>query len=390
MRHTVIVGGQRTAFGKFGGMFKEVKAVELGAAAIKGALDQTRIDANQVDAVMMGMVLQAGCGQNPARQAARLAGIDWSVPSETINKVCASGLRAITLADQIIRTGDAEMIVAGGMESMSHAPFAVRTARWGSRLGNAELIDILIHDGLLCPFDDVLMAVHGNRVAVEMGISRTEQDEWALRSHNRACSAIDRRLFEEEIVSYSTSASAVIDNDESPRFDTSVKKLAQLKPMHGPNGTITAGNAPGVNDGAAALILMSNEKALQAGYRPLAKLIGHSSIGLEAPYLASAPALAIQKLLRKTGVSLKDIDRFEVNEAFASVILTCGKILSWDAEKVNVNGGAIALGHPIGASGARIVLTLIHELQRRGGGLGIAAICSGGAQGDALLIQVDG
>lgn len=390
MRHTVIVGGQRTAFGKFGGMFKEVKAVELGAAAIKGALDQTRIDANQVDAVMMGMVLQAGCGQNPARQAARLAGIDWSVPSETINKVCASGLRAITLADQIIRTGDAEMIVAGGMESMSHAPFAVRTARWGSRLGNVELTDILIHDGLLCPFDDVLMAVHGNRVAVEMGISRTEQDEWALRSHNRACSAIDRRLFEEEIVSYSTLASSVIDNDESPRFDTSVKKLALLKPMHGPNGTITAGNAPGVNDGAAALILMSNEKALQAGYRPLAKLIGHSSIGLEAPYLASAPALAIQKLLRKTGVSLKDIDRFEVNEAFASVILTCAKILSWDAEKVNVNGGAIALGHPIGASGARIVLTLIHELQRRGGGLGIAAICSGGAQGDAVLIQVDG
>ncbi|KRE25172.1 acetyl-CoA C-acetyltransferase [Paenibacillus sp. Soil522] len=390
MRHTVVVGGRRTAFGKFGGMFKDVKAVELGAAAIKGAMQQTGISANQVDAVMMGMVLQAGCGQNPARQAARLAGIDWSVPSETINKVCASGLRAITLADQIIRTGDADMIVAGGMESMSHAPFAIRTARWGSKLGNTELTDILINDGLLCPYDDVLMAVHGNRVAAELGISRTEQDEWALRSHYRASSVSARRFFEEEIVSCLATASAMTDIDEGPRADTNEKKLAQLKPIHTSNGTITAGNAPGVNDGAAALILMSNEKALRDGCIPVAKIIGHCTIGTEAPYLATAPALAIRKLLQKTGVSMKDIDVFEVNEAFASVVLTCGKILGWDAEKVNVNGGAIALGHPIGASGARIMLTLIHELQRRGGGLGIAAICSGGAQGDAVLVQVDG
>jgi acetyl-CoA C-acetyltransferase len=390
MRQTFIVGGRRTAFGKFGGMFKDVKAVHLGAASIKGALDSCGIAADQVDSIMMGMVLQAGCGQNPARQAARLAGIDWRVPSETINKVCASGLRAITLADQMIRAGEANTIVAGGMESMSHAPFAIQKARWGSRLGHTELTDLLINDGLLCPFDDVQMAVHASRIAAEFGISRTEQDEWALRSHIRASSAITNHWFEEEIIPYSTAASAIIGMDESPRADTNDKKLAQLMPLHGPNGTITAGNAPGINDGAAALVLMSDEEALQGGYEPLAKIIAHAAIGTEAPYLATAPAIAIEKLLRKTGLSLSDIDLFEVNEAFASVILTCSKILGWDEEKVNVNGGAIALGHPIGASGARIVLTLIHELKRRGGGLGIAAICSGGAQGDAVLIQVNG
>ncbi|WP_053376093.1 acetyl-CoA C-acetyltransferase [Paenibacillus sp. FJAT-27812] len=390
MRQTFIVGGRRTAFGKFGGMFKDVKAVQLGAASIKGAIENSGITADQVDGVIMGMVLQAGCGQNPARQAARLAGLDWSVPSETINKVCASGLRAITLADQMIRAGEADTIVAGGMESMSHAPFAIQKARWGSRLGHTELTDLLIFDGLLCPFDDVQMAVHANRVAAEFGISRSEQDEWALRSHMRACSAISNHLFEEEIIPYSTAASAIISLDESPRADTSSNKLAQLKPLHGPTGTITAGNAPGLNDGAAAFVLMSDEVALQGGYQRLAKIIAHAAIATEAPYLATAPAIAIQKLLRKTGLSLPDIDLFEVNEAFASVILTCGKILGWDEEKVNVNGGAVALGHPIGASGARIVLTLIHELKRRGGGLGIAAICSGGAQGDAVLIQVDG
>lgn len=390
MRQTIIVSGKRTAFGKFGGMFKDVKAVELGAASIKGAMEHCGIAADEVDAVIMGMVLQAGCGQNPARQAARLAGIGWSVPSETINKVCASGLRAITLADQMIRAEEADTIVAGGMESMSQAPFAIQTARWGSRLGHSQLTDLLINDGLLCPFNDVQMAVHANAIAAEFGISRTEQDEWALRSHNRASSAMISHLFEEEITPYLTPSSVILSSDESPRSDTNGVKLAQLKPLHGSSGSITAGNAPGINDGAAALVLMSNEEALRGGYKPVAKIIAHSAIGTEAPYLATAPALAIEKLLRKTGLSLEDIDLFEVNEAFASVIPTCGKILGWDAEKINVNGGAIALGHPIGASGARIVLTLMHELQRRGGGLGIAAICSGGAQGDAVLIQVDG
>ncbi|RCW42335.1 acetyl-CoA C-acetyltransferase [Paenibacillus prosopidis] len=389
MRETVIVGGARTAFGKFGGVFKDVKAVELGGAAIKGALQKSGVEAANVDGVIMGMVLQAGAGQIPSRQAARLAGLDWSVPSETINKVCASGLRAITLADQIIRSGDAEIIAAGGMESMSNAPYAVPVARWGARMGDSELTDLMIHDGLLCAFANVHMAIHGSRVAAEYGVSRSEQDDWALRSHLRAVSASRQGLFAEEIVSY-TSARTIIATDEGPRSDTDAGKLALLSPIFDKNGTITAGNAPGVNDGAAALVLMSKEEARRGGYKPLARIIGHASIGLEAPYLATSPAHAIRKLLQKTGVALENIQLFEVNEAFASVILTCGKILGWDAEKVNVNGGAIALGHPIGASGARIVLSLICELLRRGGGLGIAAICSGGAQGDALLIQVDG
>jgi len=390
MRQTVITSGKRTAFGKLGGMFRNEKAVDLGAAVLKAVMKQGGIHASEADAVIMGLVLQAGCGQNAARQAAMLAGIDWSVPAETINKVCASGLRAISMAEQVIRAGDADIILAGGMESMSQAPFAVRTARWGSKLGNTELTDLLINDGLLCPFENVLMAVYGNRVASDYNISRTEQDEWALRSHDRSSTAINLRLFEDEVEPYLTSANAILAIDEGPRFNTDLTKLALLKPIHGPRGTITAGNAPSVNDGAAAVLLMSEEAALRGGHKPLAKIIGHSTIGTNAPQLATAPALAIQKLLRKTGIPLKNIDLFEVNEAFASVILTCGKILGWDEEKVNVNGGAIALGHPIGASGARILLTLIYELKRRGGGLGIAAICSGGAQGDAMLIQVEG
>jgi acetyl-CoA C-acetyltransferase len=389
VRETVIVGGARTAFGKFGGVFKDVKAVELGGAAIKGALQKSGVEPASVDGVIMGMVLQAGAGQIPSRQAARLAGLDWRVPSETINKVCASGLRAITLADQIIRSGDADIIAAGGMESMSNAPYAVPIARWGGRMGDSELTDLMIHDGLLCAFANVHMAVHGSRVAAEYGISRTEQDEWALRSHSRAVSASRQGLFAEEIVSY-TSAGTIIATDEGPRPDTDASKLALLRPIFDKNGTITAGNAPGVNDGAAALLLMSKEEALRGGYKPLARIIGHASIGMEAPYLAATPAHAIRKLEQKTGVALDNVHLFEVNEAFASVILTCEKMLGWDAEKVNVNGGAIALGHPIGASGARIVLSLVYELLRRGGGLGIAAICSGGAQGDAVLIQVDG
>ncbi|MDQ8733598.1 acetyl-CoA C-acetyltransferase [Paenibacillus sp. LHD-38] len=390
MRQAVIVGGKRTSFGKFGGSFKEMEAAELGAAVIQGALKHAGIAVDQVDNVIMGMVLQAGSGQNPARQAAIRAGLDWSSNAETINKVCASGMRAITMAEQMIRAGDADIIAAGGMESMSQAPFATQAARWGAKLGNAEFTDLLIHDGLLCPFHNVMMAAHGNQAAAEYGFSRSEQDEWALRSHYRACSAAESGIFVEEIEPFSTRANTRIALDECPRSDTNLKKLAQLKPIQGPNGTITAGNAPGVNDGAAALIVMSEEEAIRGGYEPLAKIIGHCTIGTRAPHLAEAPALAIQKLLRKTGIALKDIDLFEVNEAFASVLLVCGEILGWDEEKVNINGGAIALGHPIGASGARIVLTLAQALKRRGGGLGIAAICSGGAQGDAILLRAEG
>ncbi|GLX67949.1 acetyl-CoA C-acetyltransferase [Paenibacillus glycanilyticus] len=388
-RQSVIVAGARTAFGKLGGQFKSVPAVQLGAAAIQGAIERSGLFANQIEAVVMGMVLQAGTGQIPSRQAARLAGLSWELPSETINKVCASGLRAITMADQMIRSGDADTVVAGGMESMSCAPYAVPSARWGARMGNASLIDLMNYDGLFCAFHQVPMGSLGNRVADEFGIGRQEQDDWALRSHRRAVDAQRSGRFDEEIVPVSLSDGTAVATDEGPRPDTDAGKLAKLKPAFDRNGTITAGNAPGVNDGAAAVTVMSEDKAAELGMKPLATILGHASAGAEAAYLATVPALAIRKLLQKTGIPLESIDLFEVNEAFASVVLISGQMLGWDPEKVNVNGGAIALGHPIGASGARIVLTLIHELKRRGGGLGIAGICSGGAQGDAILLRVD-
>ncbi|MEB3102117.1 acetyl-CoA C-acetyltransferase [Ferviditalea candida] len=391
MKQTVIVGGARTAFGKFGGALREVQAVELGSIAIKGAMERAKVDAAQVDEVIMGMVLQGGNGQIPSRQAARGAGLDWGVPTETLNKVCASGLRSITLADQIIRSGDAETIIAGGMESMSNAPFASKNARWGIRMGDEKLVDLMIHDGLQCAFENVHMAVHANHTAARYEISRKSQDEWALRSQLRAVEAIQKGKFAEEIVPVTVrnkTGTFQIDTDEAPRFDTDFDKLSKLSPIFDKSGTVTAGNAPGVNDGAGAVVVMSKEKAQRDGYQPLAEILGHAAVGAQAADLAITPALAIQKLLRKTGLTLKDIDLFEVNEAFAAVALTTGKILGWDADKVNVNGGAVALGHPIGASGTRIVITLIYELIRRGGGLGIAAICSGAAQGDAVLVKV--
>ncbi|WP_018758219.1 acetyl-CoA C-acetyltransferase [Paenibacillus terrigena] len=389
MQETVIISGCRTAFGKFGGMWRGVKAVDLGGAAIRGALQRSLMDPADVDGVVMGMVLQAGAGQSPARQAAMLAGLSQHVSAETVNKVCASGLRAVTLADQMIRAGDGSIFVAGGMENMSKVPFAAPNMRWGVRMGSSELIDLMQYDGLLCAFEQVLMAQYGDEAAQEQGISREEQDEWALRSHNRAVAAITQGKIKDEVISVSTSQGER-DTDECPRMDTNLKKLGQLKPIVGDGGTVTAGNAPGVNDGAAAFLLMSKEEAARRSLTPLARIIGHTSIGMEARHIAQAPAVAIQKLLQKTGHRMDEIDLFEVNEAFAAVILTCSRMLAWDIERVNVNGGAIALGHPLGASGARILLSLIMELRRRGGGLGIAAICSGGAHGDAILVQVDG
>ncbi|SDN02735.1 acetyl-CoA C-acetyltransferase [Paenibacillus sp. yr247] len=392
MRETVIVGGARTPFGKFGGTLKEVPAVVLGGTAIKEAIKRSTLEPGDIDEVVMGMVLQGGTGQIPSRQAARLAGLDWSVTTETINKVCASGLRSVTLADQIIRSGDADTIVAGGMESMSNAPFLLPSTRWGARMGDQNVVDLMIHDGLMCSFHNVPMIVHGSLVAAEFGISRGAQDEWALRSHLRAIEAKNKGYFAEEIVPLaieSKHGKVEVDQDEGPRADASLEKLAAL-PAVVKDGTITAGNAPGVNDGAAAMVVMSKEKALSQGIRPLATIIGHAAVGERAPYIATTPSLAIQKLLRQTSMSLEQIDRFEVNEAFAAVMLTSGRLLGWNPEVVNVNGGAIALGHPIGASGTRIILTLIHELRRIGGGYGIAAICSGAAQGDAILLRVDG
>lgn len=388
MRESVIVGGARTPFGKFGGALKEVPAVELGGIAIKEAIRRATLDPSLIDEVIMGMVLQGGAGQVPSRQAARKAGLDWGVTSETINKVCASGLRSVTMADQIIRAGDASTLVAGGMESMSSAPYLTMQARWGARMGEQRLIDLMIHDGLTCPFERVHMVVHGSRVAAEYQIAREAQDEWALRSHQLALQAMSKGYFAEEIVSVPV-GSNVVDRDEGPRADTSLTKLAALAPVFDKQGSITAGNAPGVNDGAAALVVMAKQVADSEGVQTLATIVGHASVGERAPYIATTPALAIRKLLQQTGMKLDQIERFEVNEAFAAVVLTCESLLGWDPQRVNVNGGAIALGHPIGASGTRIILTLIHELRRIGGGYGIAAICSGTAQGDAILLRVE-
>lgn len=393
MGKSVIVSAARTPFGKFGGALKELQAVDLGAVVIKEALSRAAIDGDQVDEVIMGMVVQAGAGQIPSRQAARKAGVPWEVQSETINKVCASGLRAVTFADQIIRAGDADIIVAGGMESMSNVPYAMPHGRWGLRMGDSTMKDLMVFDGLTCAFQDVHMAVHGSTVAAEYGIAREDQDAWALRSHQRAVLAIEGGRFKDEIVPVvipqRKGDPRIVDTDEAPRQDASLESLAKLSPIFVKDGTVTAGNAPGVNDGAGAMVIMSEEKAQALGKKPLATILGHAAVGQEAPYIATTPGLAIQKLLNKTGYAIDDIDLFEVNEAFAAVTLTSGKIVGWDPEKVNVNGGAIALGHPIGASGARIIMTLVYELQRRGGGLGIAAICSGAAQGDAILVKVD-
>ncbi|WP_099360876.1 acetyl-CoA C-acetyltransferase [Fredinandcohnia onubensis] len=393
MVKTVIVSGVRTPFGKLGGSLSSLTASELGGIAIKEALKRAGIDGEKIDEVIFGNVLQGGQGQIPSRQAARNAGIPWEVKTETINKVCASGLRSVTLADQIIRAGDEEVIVAGGMESMSNAPYFLPKARFGLRMGDANLKDLMVHDGLTCSFQGVHMGTYGNEVALEYNISREEQDEWALRSHQRAIAAIESGKFAEEIVAVEVKgrkgATTVIDQDEAPRADTTIEKLAKLKSVFSADGTITAGNAPGVNDGAAALVLMSEERAQQEGKEPLATILAHAAISVEAKDFPKTPGLVINELLKKAGKSVDEIDLFEINEAFAAVALTSGKIANLDPEKVNVNGGAVALGHPIGASGARIIITLIHELKRRGGGIGIAAICSGGGQGDAIMVEVN-
>ena len=392
MAKTVIISGVRTPFGKFGGGLSSLTASQLGGIAIKEALVRAGIVGSQVDEVIMGNVLQAGQGQIPSRQAARHAGLPWEVKTETINKVCASGLRSVTLADQIIRLGEEEIIVAGGMESMSNAPYILPKARWGLRMGDGELKDTMISDGLSCSFTGVHMGTYGNSTADDLEITREEQDSWAYESHQKAIKAIDGGILAEEIISVQVPVRKgepiTIEHDEAPRKDTSAGKLAKLGPAFNNEGTITAGNAPGVNDGAGALVLMSEERAEKEGKTPFAYILAHAEVAVEAKDFPKTPGLVINKLLKKTGKSIEDIDLFEVNEAFAAVALASGKIANIEPGKVNVNGGAVALGHPIGASGARIIITLMHELKRRGGGLGIAAICSGGGQGDAILIEV--
>jgi acetyl-CoA C-acetyltransferase len=380
---SVIVSAVRTPFGKLGGALKDYEAPQLGAIAVKAALERVDIAPEDVEYVLMGEVLQAGVGQAPARQAAIGAGLPVDVPADTINKVCASSIRAIEIADLMIRAGDHRVIVTGGMESMSNAPYLLKKARFGYRLGDGSLIDSMVHDGLTSTFDKKHMVEQASFVSRELGIPREDQDRWALRSHERAVAAQDAGRFADELVPVNGVAA-----DESPRRDTSYEALAALAPVFDPEGTTTAGNAPGVNDGAGCVIVTSDEFARERGLEVLATIVSQGYVADEFAYLARTPAKAGAMALEKAGKTIDDVERVELNEAFSSVVLNSAKLLGADVEKVNVNGGAVALGHPIGASGSRIVTTMVHELRRNGGGLGLAAICSGGGQGDALLLEV--
>jgi acetyl-CoA C-acetyltransferase len=380
---SVIVSAVRTPFAKLGGALAKHEATELGAIAIRAALERAGLEPDEIEYVIMGQVLQAGAGQAPARQAAIGAGLPKEIGADTINKVCASSIRAVEIADQMIRAGDHEVIVTGGMESMSNAPYLLKRARFGYRLGHGEVLDSMVFDGLTSTFDELHMVQQASKVSRELGISREDQDAWAFRSHERAVRAIDEGLFEDEIVPVGDFAV-----DEGPRRDTSLVKLAALKPVFDPEGTTTAGNAPGVNDGAGCVIVTSEEFARRRGLPVLATIVSQGYVADDFAYLARTPARAGAIALEKAGKSIDDVERVELNEAFSSVVLNSAKMLGVNPERVNVNGGAVALGHPIGASGARILGTMVHELRRNGGGLGLAAICSGGGQGDALLIQV--
>ena len=379
----MIVSAVRTPFAKLGGGLAGYEATELGSLAIRNAIDRVGLENDEIEYAIMGQVLQGGAGQAPARQAAIGAGLPIELPADTINKVCASSIRAVEIADQMIRAGDHQVIVAGGMESMSNAPYILKKARFGYRLGDGTLIDLMTHDGLTSTFDNKHMVEQASFVSRELGISREDQDLWALRSHERAVKAMDEGRFSDEIFPVGD-----LKADEGPRRDTSIERLAKLKPVFDPEGTTTAGNAPGVNDGAGALVITSEEFAKQRGLEPLATIVSQAYVADDFAYLARTPAKAGAKALEKAGKTIGDVERVELNEAFSSVVLNSTRMLGADPEQVNVNGGAVALGHPIGASGARILGTLIYELRRNGGGLGLAAICSGGGQGDAVLLEV--
>jgi acetyl-CoA C-acetyltransferase len=383
MSRSVIVSAVRTPFGKLGGSLAKLEAPELGSLVIRAALDRVGLENDEVEYVVMGQVLQAGVGQAPARQAAIGAGLPKEIPADTINKVCASSIRAVQIADQMIRAGDHDVVVTGGMESMSNAPYLLRKARFGYRLGNGELIDSMIFDGLTSSFDKLHMVQQASKVARELGIEREEQDAWAYRSHQRAVAAADAGRFQEEIVPVGDFTA-----DEGPRRDTSLEALAALTPVFDPEGTTTAGNAPGVNDGASCVVVTSEEFAQRRALDVLATIVSQAYVADDFAYLARTPARAGHLALEKAGRSMDDVKRVEINEAFSSVALNSTRMLGADEEIVNVNGGAVALGHPIGASGGRIVGTMVYELRRNGGGLGLAAICSGGGGGDALLLEV--
>jgi acetyl-CoA C-acetyltransferase len=393
MPHTVVLGAARTPFGKLGGALSSLDATDLGARAVEAALDRAEVAPSDVEGVSFGQVLQAGQGQIPSRQMQIKAGIPREVPSETINKVCASSMRSAGLIDQAVRAGDLDVGVAGGMESMSKAPYLMPDGRFGHRMGDAKILDAMTHDGLRNPFTGKQMAPEASEVAEELEMTRADMDRYALRSHELALQAIDEGRLPDEIAPVSIKdrkkGEIEIAIDEGPRADASLERMAKL-PALSEGGTHTAGNSPGVNDGAAAVVLSSDEWAERNGKSVLAKVVATAAVADDFAYLARTPANATKKALEKAGLSVDDIDLFEINEAFASVALNSMRMLGVSEEKVNVNGGAIALGHPIGASGARIIGTLVHELRRRGGGLGVAAICSGGGQGDAVILEVNG
>ena len=391
MREVVIVSGVRTAVGKFGGSLTDIPAYELGALVIKEAVNRAGIKLEEVDEVIFGNVLTSGLGQNPARQSSMRAGVPKEVPAFTINKVCASGLKAVAVAAQTIKAGDNEIVVAGGQENMSAVPYGIPKARWGYRMGNGELIDLMIYDGLWEKFNNYHMGMTAENIAEKYGISRKEQDDFACESENKSEKAIKAGLFKEEIVPViipqKKGDPKVFDTDEFPTLGTTAEGLAKLKPAFKNGGTVTAGNASGINDGAAALVVMSKEKAEAMKKKPLAAIVSYASAGVDPAYMGTGPIPAVKKALDKAGLSVKDIDYWELNEAFASQAICCVKELGIDPRKVNHNGGAISLGHPVGASGARILVTLLYQMKRIDAKLGVASLCIGGGLGHAFVVR---
>jgi acetyl-CoA C-acetyltransferase len=386
MIEVVIASAARTPIGKYGGGLKDVPATELGAIVVREAVERAGIEAGAVDEVIMGNVLSAGLGENPARQASIGAGLPFDLPAFTVNKVCASGMTAVMLAARAIRSGEADIIVAGAMESMSRAPYLLENARFGYRMGDGKIIDAMIRDGLWDAYEDVHMGMCAELLVEKYGIGREEQDRFAFESHRKAIRAIDEGRFKHEIVPVETPR-GVVNQDEGPRRDTSLEALSQLKPAFKDGGTVTAGNASQLSDGASALVIMSAEKAMETGVEPLARIAGYSTTGIEPKFFTIAPISAVREVLQRTGLALSDIDRVEENEAFAIQALAVGKELGFDWDKVNVNGGAVALGHPLGCSGARIVTTLAHEMARSDAKRGIATLCVGGGHGVAMLLE---
>ena len=391
IKEAVIISAVRTPVGKFLGALKGFKATELGAIVVREAAKRAGVDPANVDEVIMGCVIQAGLGQNPARQAALHGGLPNTVSAVTVNKVCGSGLKAIMMAAQGVQLGDTEIVIAGGMESMSNAPYLLPKAREGYRLGNGTLVDTVINDGLWCAFDDQHMGCTGEVVSERFHVSREEQDEYALSSHRKASAAIKSGKFRDEIVPVEIKQRkgppVIFDTDEPVREDTSLESLGKLKPAFKEGGTVTAGNAPGVNDGASAVVVTSTERAKSLGVEPLARIVGQATSGIEPKLVMMAPVEAIKKLLQKTGWSLSDVDLIELNEAFAVQAVAITRELDLDPEKINVNGGAVALGHAIGQSGSRILTTMLYEMKRRDAHRGIAALCLGGGNAVAMAVE---